>query len=343
MLTKHHSIKVARSAAKRAAQFERQKHVRRLKKAQAAADAAAESTLEQELTFLKQMDPHVLGMRALSTKLVKSKLLPKPAARDPQAHEFPLLALAHEHGLDHASMDAWPKPQAGPEERAMHQVLSSKVLAEEIQTCLQALVALVHPAAAASDTKPDTTQVSKQEKDTKRKHKARASSPPPEDAYESDDGMGNLGMEARDADDLDAMVASGSDTDMEDSSDEAMSDEPPKRRRVSPDASMFLPSLSTGFIPSRGDDDWSDAEADFADTGPAKGPPKSMRKNRRGQRERRAYVVITNRQDLGKKVWTAREPSQATGEGATCFKSTTQEGPITSHTAAPPRLGYFKR
>ncbi|MFQ3529546.1 BUD22 family protein, partial [Escherichia coli] len=43
----------------------------------------------------------------------------------------------------------------------------------------------------------------------------------------------------------------------------------------------------TGFIPATEGDDWSDAEADYADTG-GKGPAKSQRKNRRGQRERRA-------------------------------------------------------
>ncbi|WFD21805.1 hypothetical protein MEQU1_000461 [Malassezia equina] len=294
-LTQHHSVRVAKSAAKRAAQFELQKHVRRLKQVQTAHTDDAQkqaSMLEQELAYLKQVHPQVLAARALSTKLIKSKLLPKPAAQTETTDKFPLLALACEHGLDAASVDALPKPKAGSEERVFHQVLSSKVLAEEIQTCVQSLLALVHPAPApAPDTK---TLAPVRNKDTKEKKKEQEQPPEPEDDYESDDGMGNVGVQAHQAGDLDAMVASGSESEMDDSQEESQFDSdddappPRKRSRASPDTSTFLPSLSTGFIPATADDDWSDAEADFADTGAVKGPAKSMRKNRRGQRERRA-------------------------------------------------------
>jgi hypothetical protein len=43
--------------------------------------------------------------------------------------------------------------------------------------------------------------------------------------------------------------------------------------------SVFLPTLSNGFIPGGSDTDWSDSEARAAD---------GVRKNRRGQRARRA-------------------------------------------------------
>lgn len=43
--------------------------------------------------------------------------------------------------------------------------------------------------------------------------------------------------------------------------------------------SAFLPTLSNGFIPGGSDTDWSDSEAKAAD---------GVRKNRRGQRARRA-------------------------------------------------------
>lgn len=287
----HHSVRVVRSAAKRATQFELQKHVRRLKTA-APQDAHA---LEQELAFLKRIQPQVLALRALSTKLVKSKLLPKSATQAQPVDKFPLVAVCQEHGLDAASVEALPKPENGLEERVFHQLLSSKVLAEEIQTCIQALLALVHPA-PTPDTKTPATEAPVRENDTKRKHKAREQSPAPEDEYESDDGMGNIGARMYDADDLDAMVASGSESEM-DESDDALSDEdmpPRKRNRASPDTSTFLPSLNSGFIPATDGDDWSDAEADYADTGTVKGPARSTRKNRRGQRERRAYVFHTD-------------------------------------------------
>lgn len=56
------------------------------------------------------------------------------------------------------------------------------------------------------------------------------------------------------------------------------------KSKASAAESTFLPSLSVGFV--RGDSDasdWSDAEANAAD---------GVRKNRRGQRARRAYVLI---------------------------------------------------
>lgn len=328
-LTQHHSVRVARSAAKRAAQFELQKHVRRLKQVSTAHTDDAQkqaSMLEQELAYLKQIHPQVLAARALSTKLIKSKLLPKPAAQTETTDKFPLLALACEHGLDAASVDALPKPKAGSEERVFRQVLSSKVLAEEIQTCVQSLLALVHTAPApAPDTK---TLAPVRDKDTKKKKKEQEHPPEPEDDYESDDGMGNVGVQAYQAGDLDAMVASGSESEMDDSEEESHFDSdddalpPRKRSRASPDTSTFLPSLSTGFIPATGDDDWSDAEADFADTGAVKGPAKSMRKNRRGQRERRAYVCHSDTQNLGEKVWASCQPFEATGEGAACAQGT---------------------
>ncbi|MCQ8210687.1 BUD22 family protein, partial [Cutibacterium acnes subsp. acnes] len=78
------------------------------------------------------------------------------------------------------------------------------------------------------------------------------------------------------------MVASGSDTEESDGEDT-----PRKRANTfeeDDEEDAFLPTLHTGFIPATEGDDWSDAEADYADTG-GKGPAKSQRKNRRGQRE----------------------------------------------------------
>lgn len=48
--------------------------------------------------------------------------------------------------------------------------------------------------------------------------------------------------------------------------------------------SAFLPSLSVGFIDGHSDSDWSDAEANVADA--------PIKKNRRGQRARKAYVIF---------------------------------------------------
>lgn len=48
--------------------------------------------------------------------------------------------------------------------------------------------------------------------------------------------------------------------------------------------STFLPSLSVGFIDGHSGSDWSDAEANVADA--------PIKKNRRGQRARKAYVIF---------------------------------------------------
>ncbi|CDR99793.1 hypothetical protein [Sporisorium scitamineum] len=57
-----------------------------------------------------------------------------------------------------------------------------------------------------------------------------------------------------------------------------------------PKSSTFLPTLSTGFIAGRSDDEWSDAEADLADRdlSELRTGAKKERKNRMGQRARKA-------------------------------------------------------
>lgn len=114
---------------------------------------------------------------------------------------------------------------------------------------------------------------------------------------------------ASDSDDSDLSegLASDSDSDSDDDSEsdsdsEASSTAPPSRKRkASPSTSKstkkskssssnFLPSLSTGFIAGRSDDEWSDAEADLADRdlSELKSGSKKERKNRMGQRARKA-------------------------------------------------------
>lgn len=65
-----------------------------------------------------------------------------------------------------------------------------------------------------------------------------------------------------------------------------------RKKSKSSSSSTFLPSLSTGFIPGRSDDEWSDAEADLADRdlSELKSGAKKERKNRMGQRARKALA-----------------------------------------------------
>ena len=264
----HQAVKVAHSAAKKARQHELQRHVRRLKQC----TEAERSDLEKELYYLKTLDIHALALRALSTKLVKAKILPKRAQGADEEH-FPLLPFALEAKVDPAATETLLSFEHKAHEHICNQVLSSKVLASELTACLASLIPLV------TQQKAPKTPVTEPVKSDKEARPVEVA--PPEDGYESDDGMGNQ-ENVHTRGDMDTLVASGSDT--EDSDDE---DTPRKRANTSEEddeEDAFLPSLHTGFIPG---DDWSDAEADYADTG-GKGPAKSQRKNRRGQRERRA-------------------------------------------------------
>ena len=264
----HQAVKVAHSAAKKARQHELQRHVRRLKQCA----EAERSDLEKELYYLKTLDIHALALRALSTKLVKAKILPK-RAQGADEERFPLLPFALEAKVDPATTETLLSFEHKAHEHICNQVLSSKVLASELTACLASLIPLVTQQKAP---KTPVTEPVKSDKEARQVEVA-----PPEDGYESDDGMGNQ-ENVHMRGDMDTLVASGSDT--EDSDDE---DTPRKRANTSEEddeEDAFLPSLHTGFIPG---DDWSDAEADYADTG-GKGPAKSQRKNRRGQRERRA-------------------------------------------------------
>ena len=264
----HQAVKVAHSAAKKARQHELQRHVRRLKQCA----EAERSDLEKELYYLKTLDIHALALRALSTKLVKAKILPKQA-QGADEERFPFLPFALEAKVDPATTETLLSFEHKAHEHICNQVLSSKVLASELTACLASLIPLVTQQKAP---KTPVTEPVKSDKEARQVEVA-----PPEDGYESDDGMGNQ-ENVHMRGDMDTLVASGSDTD--DSDDE---DTPRKRANTSEEddeEDAFLPSLHTGFIPG---DDWSDAEADYADTG-GKGPAKSQRKNRRGQRERRA-------------------------------------------------------
>ena len=233
---------------------------------------AERSDLEKELYYLKTLDIHALALRALSTKLIKAKILPK-RAQGADEERFPLLPFALEAKVDPAATETLLSFEHKAHEHICNQVLSSKVLASELTACLVSLIPLVTHQKAL---KTPVTDPVKSDKEARPVEVA-----PPEDGYESDDGMGNQ-ENVHMRGDMDTLVASGSDT-------EASDDEDTPRKRASTseeddEEDTFLPSLHTGFIPG---DDWSDAEADYADTG-GKGPAKSQRKNRRGQRERRA-------------------------------------------------------
>lgn len=299
--------------------------MRRLKQATEPAEVAV---LEKELGFLKIVNTRDLGIRALRTKLVKGRLIPK-ASQMNDASRFPLWPFVQDAEL-HKDPTLLTDKQS---ERVLHQVLSSKGLAEELTTAVQSLQSIVAPGRPHTKTTAESENqaVTVAELDNREnglpaqgdsaakakslaKEAAEAEPNDVENEYSSDDGFGGAAMEHSDKN-LDAMVASASD------SEDGYDDE---SEQASDSGSTFLPSLSTGFIPAAAGDDWSDAEADFADEGG--GPAKSTRKNRRGQRERRAYVLcpISLPQYMGEKVWATSQPSQVARERESQAAQSTQ-------------------
>lgn len=127
-----------------------------------------------------------------------------------------------------------------------------------------------------------------------RKRKAGA-----ESDVSSDDASSDEEETDDSASESDDQQDSGSDSESE--SDASSSAEPRRKRKATSSASKpskktksssstFLPSLSTGFIAGRSDDEWSDAEADLADRdlSELRSGTKKERKNRMGQRARKA-------------------------------------------------------
>ncbi|KAN0063078.1 hypothetical protein ACQY0O_004241 [Thecaphora frezii] len=127
------------------------------------------------------------------------------------------------------------------------------------------------------------------------KRKRARSSSLSQSEYGSDEQAGSEGEAISDDDDEDE---NDDDDDDDNSNSDNDSDAPPPTKKAKTKAksksgasSTFLPSLSTGFIGGRSDDDWSDAEADLADRDLSEiksGKKKRESKNRMGQRARKA-------------------------------------------------------
>lgn len=232
-LTQFHAIKTAKSAAKKAKQHELQRHVRQLKQVRSGKQEkhAPVEELEEELDTLKQLDTQQIAMAALTSKLVKSKLLPRPsvaATLDQEGSKaFPVWPLAQEMGLGD---QARPAADSARAERVMHRVQSAKVLAEELASSIQSILGLVVPRAPKERAPKERAPKEHTEADPAapapepKKKAAKAKAPIAEDDYVSDDGfsdddaqsvMSQFSASNMDMDNLDAMVGSGSEDEMD--------------------------------------------------------------------------------------------------------------------------------
>lgn len=216
------------------------------------------------------------------------------------------------------SLSTWSASSSGtPSAKVQARILSSKYLAVESTRILEALRSVVNPEerpkrvgqdqeeSADLDTSTPITEV-RHSLATDAGHEAEAEDTHSEAAAVSDDEgedeegweSGTVGGDEEDSgEDFDGrsrpapgndIADSDSDSDSDSASQDMLHNQPTKKARpagkeVTPvnSASTFLPSLSVGYI--RGDSDGSDV--DGSDAGQSDIQP---RKNRRGQRARRA-------------------------------------------------------
>ncbi|KZT12043.1 Bud-site selection protein [Laetiporus sulphureus 93-53] len=315
----HHGISQVRQAARKEKAFEIRKLVRKVKSLRTKdvqADEQSISDYISQLEALKRLDHEPLGILALELKLKKDRLL---------SQNEQMQALINAELLIHVLTLANPGTAA---RKTQDRILSSKLLAATTKSVLSSLKHIIDPdsvtlpevkAAAGLGDAPSTQKQLRAAKATGAlpdEIGSDSESEGDDDAQEqewasesSDEGAGD-GWESGSIDDAGIRVAShlsasdehldsGDEEEDEDVSASALTTNVTKRSEAalrqaktagaSSDMkgkgkataqSTFLPSLSVGFIKGDSDaSDWSDAEASVAG---------GVRKNRRGQRARRA-------------------------------------------------------
>ncbi|SPO21904.1 uncharacterized protein UTRI_01892_B [Ustilago trichophora] len=149
----HHVAKTLRATAKKTKTFELQKQVKKLKGLQKKASLAKQAELaEKELAAFKSIDINLLAGRALITKMVKAKLLP----RSTEEGEYLYLQMVKDEDL--LGEDVLSDPVVGKEgdkavEKAKAKITSSKVLADEVGRFVEELKKLAGIEPAASKKK----------------------------------------------------------------------------------------------------------------------------------------------------------------------------------------------
>ncbi|KAL5524604.1 hypothetical protein ACEPAF_9744 [Sanghuangporus sanghuang] len=307
----HHGLKEVKKATKKAKAFETQRIVKKLKDARKSGDESNIRHLEVQLESLKHIDLDDIAVRSLRSKIKKDPFLSKNA--DCQEAVSSELSLSPNQSTPTSS------------ERALveSRMLSSKILSSEVVDVINSLKLMLGvgrqempPLGDHNDSDAGDLQESEEERRTTPKGMKAARSARKiqsewslsegdanEDDEESNDEAAWTGFGAIHNDSGQSDTArsweSGSlhsqDEEQQPSvSDSSHSPSPPRPslvKKARPTAaipklkagkageSAFLPSLSVGFI-SGSDSEWSESEAKIADM--------PMKKNRRGQRARKA-------------------------------------------------------
>ncbi|TFK40547.1 Bud-site selection protein [Crucibulum laeve] len=340
----HHDCKEVRKAAKKAKVFETQKLVKKLKDLRRKDDNdQAITEHESQLTAIKDIDHDDIGNTALKTKLLKDHMLSE--------NEHIQMAISEEL----ASNLLTPAPPGSAMAKIQSRLLSSKVLASEIGSVIEALRNLLQPKPQVDDTVMEESiedSAPPRSKKTKAAIKADTvdmdidieplaiddneefeADPDIDDAEPVDESgweSGTIGDDEHEADDgwesglLDEDPTGSADEEDEtgfgdsDSDAEMISLKPPSKLvkaapkpskitvSASATQSTFLPSLAVGFVRGTDDSDFSDSEMKMADG--------DIKKNRRGQRARRAIWEKKYGRNANHKKKEAEEQS-APGRG----------------------------
>lgn len=243
------------------------------------------------------MDPDPIGSLALSTKVRKDRVL---AANSDILATFEQPApIKHDTGSPSATVHS--------------RVLSSKVLATEVTSAINKLRHFLDPQLLDKLESPttehkETERLSKKLKIEPKKAKTELKASESKQELEDDgwesgsihDEMVGIELEPKrihkssgesDQESNDELDASSSEDSSDNDLDISHTKLKPSKPSKSTTQSTFLPSLSVGFIRGDSDSDWSDGDDDPNDK-------HGGRKNRRGQRARRALVFISSSQNI---------------------------------------------
>ena len=256
------------------------------------------------LTSLSQRTDHEpVANTALTTKVKKDRLLSE--------NTFMQAAISTQLSTNLLV----PAPTGTSASKIQNRLLSSKVLATEVASAVEDLKVFLQPKDSAQEEAVDNTDnIADELSERPKKARKLDSIQTKEDngggrvALGVDNGTGWESESDEDPVDVgwesgsvrsgtkvtsDEYPSSLSDSGSEDDDGQAVHEKPPpkpiRKESTIPNAkaqasvaeSTFLPSLSVGFIRGDSDSEWSDSEAKTTD----------IRKNRRGQRARRAYVI----------------------------------------------------
>jgi len=220
---------------------------------------ADESTLDAELKALKAIDHDRIGTLALKSKLKKDKFL----SSDP--------SIQSEFSRIFAS-DAVPASE-GMAAKLESRLLSSKTVSKEVTLVISSLHSTLNPSGDEEYSDDEASDFLREPQivDPPTVSNQRGTPEAPEDNCSDSEISSGPSQTNTSTPPPRSHAALG-----------RTSHSPPHSHdapRTLTTDSVFLPTLSNGFIPGGSDTDWSDGEARVAD-----GP----RKNRRGQRARRA-------------------------------------------------------